>query len=125
MTLLPKLEKEIAELRETFTIEIIEDPNFVNLIFKEFPLGEGFNMTTSDLLLRVPRSYPDTGPDMFWTEPTLIFANGQIPQAAESIENHISRSWRRFSWHRQPWNPTIDNLHGHIEFIKRRLRDKK
>jgi len=125
MALPPRLEKEIEELHETLDIEIIEDSGFINLIFKDFPLGDGFNMAASDLLLRVPRSYPDTGPDMFWTEPALTLANGQIPQSTDSIETHLGRSWRRFSWHRQPWNPTIDNLHGHIEFINRRLREKK
>ncbi len=124
MAIPPKLEKELEVLKEQFTIEIVEDPNLINLIFKNFPLGEGFSVSASDLLLQVPKTYPDTGPDMFWTDTSVTFADGRIPQAAESIEQYLGRSWRRFSWHRPAWNPVIDNMHSHIEFIYRRLKDK-
>ena len=72
----PKLEREIEELRERYSIEVIEDSEFLNLVIKDFPLGDCFNMPTSDLLLRIPKTYPDAGPDMFWTVPELTLANG-------------------------------------------------
>ena len=125
MTLPPKLEREIAELRATNQIEVIEDPDYINLVFGAFPLGEGYNIAASDLLLRVPRSYPDAGPDMFWVAKEVVLATGSAPQAAESIETYLGKPWRRFSWHRKSWNPTFDNLHGHMEFIRRRLREQK
>jgi hypothetical protein len=119
----PKLERELAELRERYSVEVVEDPEFINLIFKDFPLGGGFNVPTSDLLLRVPKTYPEAGPDMFYTDPLVTLANGQIAKTTEHIELHVSRNWRRFSWHRQqPWNPIIDNMHDHLEFINHRLR---
>jgi hypothetical protein len=124
MAIPPRLEKELAELREQYTIETIEDSSFINLIFKDFPLGDGFNLPTSDLLLMIPKTYPDTGPDMFWVDQQITLTNGLMPQAAESIEQYMNRTWRRFSWHRSPWNPTIDNMHNHMEFIHKRLRDK-
>ncbi len=123
MAVPPRLEKEIAELRGRYSIEIVEDSDFINLVIKEFPLGEGFNVPVSDLLLRVPKTYPDAGPDMFYTDPAVILPNGQVAKNTESIEPYIGRSWRRFSWHRQqPWNPIVDNMHSHIEFINCRLR---
>ncbi len=128
MTLPPKLQREIEELTSIpYAIEVCEDADFINLVFKGFPLGEGYNAPTSDLLLKVPRSYPEASPDMFWVEPEITLATGQIPQSAETIESHLGKNWRRFSWHRQgsPWNPTIDNIHGFIEFIRRRLREKR
>jgi hypothetical protein len=128
MTLPPRLQREIDELGgESYNIEVSEDPDFINLIFKAFPLGVGYSATQSDLLLRVPRSYPDAGPDMFWVDPQITLDSGQIPQSAENIETYLGKSWRRFSWHRpgNAWNPTIDNIHGHIEFIRRRLSEKK
>jgi hypothetical protein len=128
MTLPPKLQREVDELAVTsYKIEVIEDQDFINLVFKAFPLGEGYSAPESDLLLMVPRSYPDAGPDMFWLNPAITLASGQIPQSADSIENHLNKNWRRFSWHRQgsPWNPTIENIASQIEFIHRRLREKK
>lgn len=127
MTLPPKLKRELGELRKSSNFEVIEDPEFINLVFSAFPLGDGYSASQCDLLLKVPRSYPDAGPDMFWVNPEVTLASGLLPQAAEHTETHLNRSWRRFSWHRQgsQWNPTVDNLHGHMEFINRRLREKK
>lgn len=128
MALPPRLQREIDELIDSpCNIEVSEDSDFINLVFKTFPLEEGYSAPVSDLLLRVPRSYPEAGPDMFWVDPEIILATGQIPQSAENIESHLGKNWRRFSWHRQgsPWNPTIDNIQGYVEFIRRRLREKK
>lgn len=125
MTLPPRLERELGELRQSYSIEVVEDPDFVNLVFSAFPLGDGYSVRETELLLRVPRSFPDTGPDMFWVNTQVALASGQNPQAADSIESFFGKPWRRFSWHRQGWNPNIDNLHGHMEFIHRRLREAK
>lgn len=126
MTLPPKLERELQELRSEYRIEVSEEGGFVNLVFADFPLGEGFNKPTSDLLLRVPRSYPDAGPDMFWVDVSVVLADGRMPQGAEAIEGPFAgRRWRRFSWHRPVWNPLIDNMHGFQEFVRRRLRERR
>jgi hypothetical protein len=128
MTLPPKLQRELDELLgASHNIEVSEDPDFINLVFKAFQLGVGYNATESDLLLKIPRSYPDAGPDMFWVDPKITLASGQVPQSAEGIETHLGKQWRRFSWHRQgsPWNPMIDNMQSYIEFIRRRLREMK
>lgn len=125
MALPPKLEKELNELRHLYQISISEEGDCINVILSAFSLGEGFNVTSSDLLLRVPRSYPDAGPDMFWVDIGVTLQSGQPPQAAEAIEQHVNRRWRRFSWHHQKWNPSIDNLHGYLEFVRRRLREKR
>lgn len=125
MSLPPKLEKELAELRVAHTINVAEDGGWINVIFEAFHLGDGFNVASSDLLIRIQRTYPDAGPDMFWLEPNVLLANGQPPQAANSVENYQGKNWRRFSWHRRTWNPSTDNLHGYLEFVRRRLREKK
>jgi hypothetical protein len=121
----PRLEKELQELRAARRVEIVEGSDWIYVVIPGFTLGEGFSVASSDLLIRLQRSYPDAGPDMFWVDVSVLLANGQPPQAAESLEDHIGRRWRRFSWHRQGWNPSVDNLHGYLEFIRRRLREKK
>ncbi len=97
----------------------------MDVVLKDFELGEGFTVAKTELLIRVPKTYPDAGPDMFWTKPDVMLASGQVPQAAESIENYLGRPWRRFSWHRKSWNPIVDNLTATIEFVRKRLREKK
>ena len=121
----PRLEKELTELRRHYTIDAVEEKESITLIVQDFPLGEGFSRASSDLVLQIPRSYPDAGPDMFWIDEDVKLANGSIPQSAESTADILGRVRRRFSWHRAGWNPTIDNLHGHLEFIRKRLREKK
>jgi hypothetical protein len=121
----PRLTKELNELQQSYSIEVVEDSDSVNFVFKDFSLGEGYNMPSSDLLLRIPRTYPDAGPDMFWTNEQLVLADGRVPQAAEAFETHLNKRWRRFSWHRAAWNPVVDNLHSHVEFIRKRLRAQK
>jgi len=124
MALPPKLDQELAELLESYKIEIQEESTLICLVFKEFPIGDGFNLPTTDLLLRVPLSYPDAGPDMFYTDPRIVLASGAIPQNAESLETYIGRQWRRFSWHHNRWNRISDNLTSYLEFVRERLRRK-
>ena len=116
-----KLAKEIAECAEGERPEVQEDAGMVNLVFENFPTSPRYNNPTTTLLLRVPMSYPDAGIDMFWTDVELQHADGTIPQAAESLEPHGGKQWRRFSWHHNRWNPNVDNLHSYLQFVKRRF----
>jgi len=125
VTFPPRLDKELAELREQYAIETVEEKESIILVIQGFQLGDGFTKSASDLLLQIPRSYPDAGPDMFWVDEDVRLASGELPQAAEATTEIHGRIRRRFSWHRARWNPTIDNLHGHLEFIRKRLREKK
>ena len=118
MALPPRLVAEIAELE--LRPEITEDGSVINLVFRNYPIPPGYNSSSTDLLIRVPRSYPDAGPDMFWTSPSLTLANGAEPQSGNSIETYLDRQWRRFSWH-IIWKPTVDNLAAYIHFVRRRL----
>jgi len=118
MAVPPRLAKEIEQLE--VRPDVIEDGGVINLLFKDFPIPAGYNRSAADLLVRVPLAYPDAGPDMFWTAPELTLPNGSAPQCGDSIEMHMGRRWRRFSWH-ATWRPNIDNLHGYVHFVRRRL----
>jgi hypothetical protein len=126
MALLPRLEKELDELRREHTIEVTEGPAEICIVLRDFGIGPGYNVPSTDLLIRIPKSYPDAAPDMFWVRPDLLLEGGATPQAAESIEAYIGRTWRRFSWHwPPPWNPNLGNLSTFVTFIRRRLSEKK
>lgn len=117
----PRLAKELDDLSKNYRIDIVETPDFIHLLFLEFPTAPHFNNPTTTLLLRVPRAYPDAGLDMFWTDAGLTLDNGTVPQSADSIEEYNGRRWRRFSWHHNGWNPNIHNLHTYIVFVRRRF----
>jgi len=123
----PKLEEELTALREEFKIEVQEDPNSVYLIVRDFPTTPLYSKPTTTLLLQVPRAYPDAGLDMFWTDEDLRLVKGGIPQAAEVVETHIGKQWRRFSWHPQfggggKWNPNLHDIRTYLAFVTKRLQ---
>jgi hypothetical protein len=118
MPLPPRLTKEIEQLESRPTV--VEDGGAINLVFRSYPIPPGYNSMRTDLLVRVPLAYPDAGPDMFWTSPSLTLMGGAEPRNGNSIEVYIGERWRRFSWH-TVWKPTVDNIHGYMHFIRRRL----
>ena len=90
MPLPPRLEQELNELRAQHQIEVTEEADLINVVFAGFALGDGWALTHSDLLLRIPRSYADAGPDMFWMNPDVKLAGGQLPQAGEPVVSGLS-----------------------------------
>ncbi len=131
----PQLEGEVQSLKQRYVMDVIEEPLVINLIIRAFPTSVLYNKQTTNLLLRVPRSYPDAGLDMFWTDLDLLLVNGSTPNGAQQVEQYLSldvlqdlkgKQWRRFSWHPQfgsasRWNPNLDNLLSYLEFVRRRF----
>lgn len=112
------LTQEVLKLQEDgYKVELTESEGFVNLVFQEYPVPPVYNKRSTNLLVRVPLSYPNGNPDMFWTETELLTTNGQVPTSADVIETHLGKPWRRFSWHPQGWNPGTGNLHMYLEFV--------
>lgn len=132
----PQLESELQSVRQQYEVKIVEEPLVINLIIRNFPTSNLYTKPTTNILLRVPRSYPDAGLDMFWTDTDLILKTGAVPNGASQVEQYPpldevvelkSKLWRRFSWHPQyasgsRWNPNLDNLISYIEFVKRRFQ---
>ncbi len=120
-----QLSRELEQLHEQgCETEVHEDSSLTIVIFKKFPLPKGYNMEATDVLIKVPLSYPNGQLDMFWTEPNLRLASAN-GQTATSVEQILGRQWLRFSWHPQKWNPGRDNILTFVEFINRRLAQLK
>src|SRR6266568_1208027 len=131
----PQLEADLRDLRQHYAIEVVEESAVINLVVRGFATSGHYNRRTTNLLLRIPRSYPDSGLDMFWTDPELLLKEGSIPNGAQAIERYPAldsigefngKQWRRFSWHPQTasptrWNPNVDNLLSYLEFVRKRL----
>jgi len=116
-----QLEIELEAFRQNGKeFEVSEADGLIYIIFKDFPLPVGYNKQHTRLLLKVPLSYPNGNPDMFWVDSDLRLASGEN-QASANIETVLGESWLRFSWHPQKWNPALDNLDTFMEFVNRRL----
>lgn len=111
------LAEEFALLNsEGCSVELAEDADWIVLMFADWPLPAGYNKVRTRLLLRIPRSFPLGKPDMFWIDPDVRLANGQLPRQA-SMENVTGTDWLRFSWHAQKWDPAKDNLRSYLAFV--------
>lgn len=126
MSLPPQLEVDSNLLKEQgYQVEAHSDPtngNRIFVVFEKYQLPTGWNKAETKLLLIADISYPNSKLDMFWTDPDLILASGNTPQAGEVIENYLNQQWRRFSWHVQKWNPAVDNIITYLGTVDMRLR---
>lgn len=122
-TMAAGVEEAAQELREEgFDVEIREEGGVPMLLIHEYPLPPGWSQATTDLLLQLPKAFPNGKPDMFWTETGVTLDDGSAPKKAEVTQTHLDKEWRRFSWHPQSWTPATDNIWTFLEFIDGRLR---
>ena len=87
------------------------DGEFVCLIIYDYPLPSGYVPPQADLLLRLPRGFPDAAPDMFWFCPEVLYSGETNCIANSERLQHGGRIWQRWSRHlAMAWRPGIDNL---------------
>ena len=118
MTLPPSDSAYLAD-RE-ITHEIAPDAGMTCIIFPLWPLPAGFDRPVTNLLIRLPSGYPDVPPDMWWCEPAVHFENGAVIPATQVSEEHLGRTWQRWSRHFQPgqWRSGIDGLESFVALIR-------
>jgi hypothetical protein len=120
-----QLSTEITGLQaQGLEVEVHDAGGLWLLIISAYPLPYGYNKTTTQLLLKIPLSYPNGKLDMFWTDHDLRLQES-TGQAATSFETLLGRQWLRFSWHPAKWCPGADNIFTFLEFVNRRLLQLK
>lgn len=102
-----------------------EDTGKVYVVFVSYPLpAEKYNMEKTPLLIFTTPYYPNAAFDMFWVDQNLLLKNGCVPKSAESIESHLGKNWRRFSYHpynNKRWNPGEDSVINFMSYVQQRL----
>jgi Prokaryotic E2 family E len=99
--------------------ETKQDGEFVCLVIYAYPLPNGYATGQADLLLRLPRGFPDAAPDMFWFCPEVLYASGGVPPATGDRLTFDGRTWQRWSRHLAiAWRPGIDNLQTYLRLIR-------
>jgi hypothetical protein len=103
---------------------VTAEANMVCVLLPNYPLPEGFDRPTSDLLLRLSPGYPDVAPDMWWFDPPLRRADGQAIPATDVVEHHLGRSWQRWSRHfvDGQWKSGIDSLESFMALLRDELK---
>jgi hypothetical protein len=122
MDVLGEAEKTYLE-GKGLSYEATLEANMVCLVIKDYGLPAGYSPQSVDLLLRLPPQFPEVGPDMFWTDPAVRYADGSIPQATDLLETYVSRSWQRWSRHfgQSLWRPGVDDLRSYLRLIRSTL----
>lgn len=111
-----------ALCEEGLTATLTEADGLANVEIAEYPVqSRHYNKISVRLLLRLPLSYPNGKPDMFWVDEDFLLRDGRVPKSAETFEVWLGQRRRRFSWHLSNWNPGVDNLRTFLEFINNRL----
>lgn len=92
------------------------------LVVDAFALPEGYDEQEAKLLVKLPPTFPDAAPDMFWLSPAVRTSQGALPRAT-TTENLLGAPWQRFSWHlaKGAWKPGTSTLRDFIRCVHARL----
>jgi hypothetical protein len=106
-----------------YEFEATVDANMICLVIRNYGLPAGYEPRQTDLLLRLPLQFPEVAPDMFWTDPPVHYEGGVLPPATEVVEQHVGRSWQRWSRHfgASHWRAGVDDLRSYIRLIRATL----
>lgn len=93
------------------------------VVFPNWALPNGFTNESVSLLVRLQPGYPDLPPDMWWFEPAVQLADGRAIQATDVVEQHLGRTWQRWSRHLSPeqWHSGVDGLESYLALIRHEL----
>lgn len=119
---LPEADALFLTSRE-MAYDVQSESNMTCVVLRDWPLPQGYDHATADLLLRLPAGFPDVPPDMWWFCPGIKLVNGPPIPATEVIESHLGRNWQRWSRHFNSgqWKPGIDGLESFLALIGREL----
>jgi Prokaryotic E2 family E len=100
------------------------DGQMIAVVIYGYELPHGYVPRRVDLLLRLAAGFPDAAPDMFWTEPVVLYEDGTAPPATGDRLDYGGRIWQRWSRHlAQAWRPGIDNLQSYLRLIQTDLEN--
>lgn len=93
------------------------------LVLSEYELPQGYHPDRVRLLLKLPPTFPDAAPDMFWVHPAVRAQNGSLPRAT-STEHLLGEEWQRFSWHlaEGAWKPGVSTLRDYLRCVAARFQ---
>ena len=126
LALPPLLEKHIEVLKSKgHVVEIKCEDKQICVMFKNYKIPSNiWDRSQVDLLVIAYPTYPNVKMDMFWVDPPLTLKSNKSIEAAQSNEQ-CGKTWQRFSWHVNKWNPAHDNIMTYLQVVDHRLRMDK
>jgi hypothetical protein len=104
--------------------ELCGEAGMICVVVKALVLPLGLAPASPDLLLRLQPGYPDIPPDMWWFSPAVTRTDRQPIPATNVTEQHLGRSWQRWSRHLQPgqWISGVDTLQTYFAILRQDLQ---
>jgi Prokaryotic E2 family E len=116
---LPPADEQLLRLLG-YPYEVTLEGGMICLVIRGYELPAGLEPSSVDLLVRLPASWPDGQPDMFWIDPGAKVA-GRYPPATEHFQPFLDRNWQRWSRHlTNGWHPG-DDLSTWLRVIRHEL----
>lgn len=82
------------------------------VVIRGYQLPEAkYQVELADILILLPRGYPDAAPDMFYAAPWLSLApNQRYPRCADQPFQFDGQRWQRWSRHSRDWRSGVDGI---------------
>jgi len=121
MGLPPLLQDHIKTLESDGYKIDVKDGSAICIIIKDYPVPENiWDHDKTDLLVMAHHTYPNAKMDMFWVDPPICLKSGAQAKAVQA-DKQCNKTWQRFSWHVDGWNPAHDNLITYLDVVNDRL----
>jgi hypothetical protein len=93
------------------------------LVLSNYRLPDGYEPNRVRLLVKLPPTFPEAAPDMFWVIPAVRAPGGSLPRATSS-EHLLGEDWQRFSWHLASgaWTPGVSTLRDFLRCVAARFQ---
>lgn len=110
-----------------YDFDVVVEGGTTGIVLKSVKLPAGkFNCEMADVLILLPKGYPDCPPDMFYMSPKLaLSATGQVPKACTVEHRFAGRVWQRWSRHNNAWRPGVDGLRTMVARVQTALTEAR
>lgn len=119
MSFLPPADRQYLESK-AITYQEAEEGGKKGVILKNRPLPSGrFDVAHADVLILLPKGYPDIAPDMFYLLPWVRLApSNTYPSKADQPLDFAGKKWQRWSRHNTEWRPGVDGIWTMIKRVE-------
>ena len=122
MSFLPKSDLDYLNSKSILFAEIVEGSR-KTVVFNAWRLpAKRYNVQAADVLVLIPKGYPDIAPDMFYLLPWVRrVPSNTFPARADQPFAFAGQKWQRWSRHNREWRPGVDGIWTMLKRIERAL----
>jgi len=97
-----------------------KDGSYRWMILENYPIPDGYNVSTASIAISIPNGYPTNQLDMAYFSPPLSRVDNKPIGATQVQQKILGQSYQRWSRHRtasNPWRPGLDDISTHLSLI--------